>query len=142
MTTHRDSRSILAPAERVFDLVADVERYPEFLSLWRQARVFRRDGNVYYTHQEIGLGPVRERFHTRTELIRPERIDITSRDTMFRSFLIRWDFTDEDTGCRASVMLDWQMRSKLLQKAIDALLPSAAQSMVGAFQRRAEQTLR
>src|SRR5512134_3338248 len=86
MTTHCETRLIAASCDQVFELVADVERYPEFLSLWRCARVYHRDGDVYLTDQEIGLGPIRERFRTRTELWRPHRIEVTSDDPLFEAF--------------------------------------------------------
>jgi coenzyme Q-binding protein COQ10 len=142
MTIHRDSEFISQPCNAVFDLVADVERYPEFLSLWRSARVYHREANTYLTEQEIGLGPIRERFRTRTVLNRSARIDVTSDDALFRTFEIYWEFAPVRSGCRAVVGLQWEMRSRPLQKAIELLLPSVARSMVDAFRARAEQALR
>jgi coenzyme Q-binding protein COQ10 len=142
MTTHRETQLIAASCDRVFELVADVERYPEFLSLWRHARVYHREGDVYMTEQEVGLGPICERFRTRTELRRPQRIEVTSDDTLFETFQILWGFEPVRTGCRASIALTWEMRSRRLQKGIDLLLPTVARTMVGAFQRRADQLLR
>jgi coenzyme Q-binding protein COQ10 len=142
MTTHREARFIGAPREVVFDLVADVERYPEFLPLWRNARVYQRDDDAYLTEQEIGLGPVRERFRTRTELRQPDRIDVTSDDALFRTFRICWDFQPVPSGCQASIALTWEVRSWRLQAAIDLLLPTIARTMVDAFQRRADEVAR
>lgn len=141
MTTHSETRIIAAPRETVFDLVADVERYPEFLPLWTEVRVLRRLGTVYYTDQEVGMGPVRQRFHTRTALLRPERIEITSTDSNFQAFHINWDFAELPQGCRVSIALRWQVRSWLLQRAIDMVLAETARTMVDAFERRALQTI-
>jgi coenzyme Q-binding protein COQ10 len=141
MTTHCETRLIAASCDQVFELVADVERYPEFLSLWRCARVYHRDGDVYLTDQEIGLGPIRERFRTRTELRRPHRIEVTSEDSLFETFQIIWGFDPLRGGCRASIALTWEMRSRRLQKGIDLLLPTVARSMVAAFSKRADRLL-
>jgi coenzyme Q-binding protein COQ10 len=141
MTTHCETRLIAASCGQVFDLVADVERYPEFLSLWRRARVYHRDGDVYMTDQEIGLGPIRERFRTRTELRRPHRIEVSSEDPLFQSFQILWGFDPVRSQCRASIALTWEMRSRRLQRGIDLLLPTVARSMVAAFSRRADRLL-
>jgi len=141
MTTYSETRVIAAPRETVFDLVADVERYPEFLPLWSDVRVFRRRGTVYYTEQDVGIGPIRQRFHTRTALMRPERIEVTSTDPNFRHFHINWDFAEAPTGCTVHIALRWEVRSWLLQRGIDMVLAETSRSMVDAFERRAKQTI-
>jgi coenzyme Q-binding protein COQ10 len=140
MTTHNETRLIAAPRETLFDLVADVERYPEFLPLWSNVRVFRRRGSIYYTEQEVGFGPIRQRFHTRTALMRPERIEVGSTDPNFRAFHINWDFAEAPEGCRVDIALRWEVRSWLLQRAIDMVLAETARNMVDAFERRARRT--
>lgn len=141
MTTYSETRIIAAPSETVFDLVADVERYPEFLPLWSNVRVFRRRGTVYYTEQEVGMGPIHQRFHTRTALMRPERIEVTSTDRNFRHFHINWDFAEVPDGCRIHIALRWEVRSWLLQRAVDMVLAETSRAMVDAFERRAKQTV-
>lgn len=142
MTTHTETRNIAAPREVVFDLVADVERYPEFLPLWNDARVYRHSGGaIYFTEQEVGIGPIRQRFHTRTALVRPERIDITSNDPSFRTFHIGWEFAERPGGCRVRIALSWRVKSWLLQRGIDMVLPETATSMVDAFERQARQAM-
>ncbi len=145
MSTHRDSQIIRAPRERIFDLVADVERYPEFLPLWLDARIYRHRGETtYFTEQEVGLGPLRERFRTKTVMDRPSSIEVTSHDGLFRDFRILWTFSDAGVdgkpACRADIALTWQVRSWLMQRAIDLMLPETARSMVQAFARRARLT--
>jgi coenzyme Q-binding protein COQ10 len=141
MTVYAESRILIAPRDRIFDLVADVESYPEFLPLWRDARIYQRSGNVYRTEQAVGLGRLEERFHTTTVLSRPWRIEVTSEDPLFREFYIHWDFANIGLGCRISVAMQWWLASRMLQEAIDRLLPSAARSIVAAFERRAREEL-
>jgi Oligoketide cyclase/lipid transport protein len=141
MTAHRDRRFIAAPIEQVFDLIADVERYPEFLPIWRSARVYERDRDEYMTLQEVGLGPIRERFHTRTQLLRPQHIQVSSPDPLFHAFYICWTLSPLRGGCKVGIELTWQMRSRPLQRAIDLFLPTAASTMVNAFEKRARAVL-
>jgi coenzyme Q-binding protein COQ10 len=47
--------------EQLFDLAADVERYPEFLPWWLSATVRHRDGEIYSTDQVVGIGPITKR---------------------------------------------------------------------------------
>ena len=60
--------------EQMFDLAADVESYEEFLPGWHGARIYKREGDLYYVEQEIGYGLVRKRFTSKAILKRPERI--------------------------------------------------------------------
>ena len=139
MTIHRESRYVPVPPEAIFDLVADVERYPEFLTLWRSARVYAHEGDGYFTEQEIGLGPIRERFRTRTRLCRPDYINVTSIDPLFKTFRIRWDFVPvrDRAGAEVRIAMTWEVASRLLQKGIEAMLPMTATRMVTAFEKRA-----
>jgi coenzyme Q-binding protein COQ10 len=134
VTSHRSSRIIPVDREALFALVADVERYPQFLPMWRRARVYARDTDAYWTEQEVGFGPIRERFRTRTALSPPERIDVSSNDGLFRAFRILWTFADAPNGTRIDILLQWETRSRLLQGAVDRALPTTTRTMVQAFE--------
>jgi coenzyme Q-binding protein COQ10 len=141
MSVHSESRLIHAPRERLFELIADVEKYPDFLPMWIDARIYRRREDTYYTEQEIGLGLIRQRFRTKTVLAFPTRIEVTSTDGLFRKFFIGWDLADDGPDCRVTVTLSWEVQSFLLQTAIDLMMPETTRSMVFAFERRARQVL-
>ena len=78
MSIYREEREVPYPAERLFDLVADVESYPDFLPWWAAARIIAREDGAYRTDQVIRFGPIRQRFPTRTVLRRPREIDVTA----------------------------------------------------------------
>ena len=138
MTTHTETLIINVPCDHIFELVADVERYPEFLPFWRKAHIYRHRGEaIYFTEQEIGLGLLQGYFRTRTELIRPSQIEVTSQDGLFRNFNILWKFGDTAKGCQVVISLTWEVRSLLMQRAIDFVLPETARKMVDAFENRA-----
>ena len=59
MLTQRCRCTLPYSPEQLFDLAADVERYPEFLPWWVAARVRKREGNVYYTDQIIAIAMIR-----------------------------------------------------------------------------------
>ncbi len=106
-TSHRESRVVAIAAERLFELVADVERYPEFIPLMREARIIRRHANGYETEQVLALGLLERRFRTHTELDAPRTIAVTSADRIFRRFDIRWTFTPTpESQCRIDFALD------------------------------------
>ncbi|HRF63331.1 MAG TPA: type II toxin-antitoxin system RatA family toxin [Candidatus Competibacter sp.] len=136
--SHRESRVVATSVERMFDLVADVERYPEFLPLMRGATVVRRHANVYETEQILALGLLSYRLFTRTELDRPHTIVVTSADPNFRRFDIRWAFAPTPEGfCHTEFALDCEVRSLWLKPIGDALVLQMAAMMVNAFATRA-----
>lgn len=138
MTTHREAREVPLPPEQVFDMIADVERYPEFLPSWHDARIVERCADSYDTEQTVGMGLLTRHFHTHTTLDRPRRIAVTSHDDFFRRFDIVWDLQPaEDGGCRIDFALDFAVDSWLLAPAFDMLMIPTASSMVSAFERRA-----
>ena len=138
MSSHSEQRVISCSPERFFDIVADVESYPAFLPFWRNAKVYRRVGDVYYTRQEIGIGPVRESFLSKTVLQPPTQIDIVSSEPMFQEFAIHWKFRPTpEGGCRVRFKLSIEARSGLLRKVMNAMLADTARGMVSAFERRA-----
>lgn len=137
-TSHRESRVVAIAAERLFDLVADVERYPEFIPLMREARIIQRHDRGYETEQVLALGLLERRFRTHTELDPPRSIAVTSADRIFRRFDIRWSFTPASEGqCRIDFALDCEVRSIWLKPVGDALVGPMALTMVNAFVQRA-----
>ena len=65
-----DSTQLPYPCERVFDMVADIERYPEFLPGWTHARILDRHDNRLHAEQQLQTGPAVFRFHS-TALLEP-----------------------------------------------------------------------
>ena len=138
MLTQSAERQLPYSREQLFDLAADVERYPEFLRWWITARVRKREGEVYYTDQVLGLGPIRVRFGSKTELRRPERIDVTSEESPFRQFKLSWIFESlPGVRCRVILVAELELHSYLLQQLVERVLPAAIADIVAAFEARA-----
>src|SRR5579863_2818337 len=75
MPTHAEQRTLPYTQEQLFDLVADVERYPEFLPWCLGARIREKQGNTITADLLIGFKMVRERFTSRVVLDHPRVID-------------------------------------------------------------------
>jgi len=138
MATHRESRDIARSPGWLFDIVADVERYPEFLPLIRAAKIVKRHENAYETEQSLALGLMTHRFNSRTVLDRPRAITVISEDRSFRHFEIRWSFSPlAEDHCHVDFTLDCEARSLFLIPVIQVLIMPMATSMVSAFEARA-----
>ena len=140
MPTHAEHRLLPYTPEQLFDLVADVERYPEFLPWCLAARVRSRQGNTITADLLIGFKMVRERFTSRVVLDRPRHIDVSYEEGPFRYLNNHWDFIPQPGGqCRIDFYVDFEFRSRVLQKIIGVLFNEAVKRMVAAFEARARQ---
>lgn len=140
MPTHAERRLLPYTPEQLFNLVADVERYPEFLPWCIGARIRERQGNTITADLLIGFKMVRERFTSRVVLQRPHRIDVSYAEGPFRYLNNHWEFTPQPDGkCLIDFYVDFEFRSRMLQKIIGVLFNEAVRRMVGAFEARARQ---
>ncbi len=135
---HHERRIVALSPERMFHVVADVERYPEFLPLMRAARIISRTSDTYETEQVIAIGLLSYRFRSHTLLNRPHSITVTSPDTNFRKFAIRWAFALVNVSdCCIDFNLDCEMRSIWFKPLGDMWAAQMALTMVNAFVDRA-----
>lgn len=139
MPTHAEKRTVPYTAEQIFDLVADVERYPEFLPWCVASRVRSKEGpNSFVADLVIGFKVFRERFTSRVGLSRPNRIDVIYREGPFHHLTNHWVFEQDARGnCVIDFYIDFEFRSRTLQKVIGSLFNQAVQRMVSAFEKRA-----
>ncbi len=121
MPTHAEKRLLPYTPEQLFDLVADVERYPEFLPWCVGARIRERRDNVIFADLLIGWRMVRERFTSRVTLDRPDRIDVELHRRPVplsqESLGVR---APADGGCLLDFYVDFEFRSRMLQGVIAA----------------------
>jgi coenzyme Q-binding protein COQ10 len=137
MPTHAEERVLPYTPDQLFALVADIERYPEFLPWCIGARIKERQPDLIVADLIIGFRMFRERFTSRVSLDRPRGIDVTYADGPFRYLNNHWTFTADPEGCRVGFFVDFEFKSRLLQKVIEVLFSEAVRHMVGAFESRA-----
>ena len=138
MPTHAEQRVLPYTPGQLFDLVADIERYPEFLPWCRAARIRRRDGDLVIADLVIGFKVFRERFTSRVRLDRAgQRIHVAYAEGPFKYLNNHWVFEDHPEGCAIDFYVDFEFHSRILQKVIETLFEEAVRRMVGAFEGRA-----
>ncbi|MCB2129232.1 MAG: type II toxin-antitoxin system RatA family toxin [Rhodobacteraceae bacterium] len=144
MPSHSESRTMPYAAGQMYDLVADVGRYPEFLPWTAAARVrsrnIRADGSeVLEADLVIAFMVFRERFGSRVTLW-PDKgaIDTEYLDGPFHHLWSKWSFTDlAGGGCEVSFIVDFKFRNAVLQKLIGSVFDEAMHRVVRAFEERA-----
>jgi coenzyme Q-binding protein COQ10 len=137
MPTHAEERVLPYTPGQLFDLVADIERYPEFLPWCVGARIKERRPDLVVADLIIGFRVFRERFTSRVSLCPPGRIDVTYAEGPFRYLNNHWSFAPVAGGCRIGFFVDFEFKSRLLQRLIEVLFGEAVRRMVGAFEKRA-----
>ena len=139
MPRHSETRTVPYRPDQMSDLVADVDRYPDFLPWCLGARVRTRSETEMVAVMTIGFGPFRESFTSRVALVRPDRIDVRYENGPFRYLANQWRFEPAEggAGCLVHFNVDFELRSKLLQLAIGAVFHETVHRMVAAFLTRA-----
>jgi coenzyme Q-binding protein COQ10 len=142
MPTHAEQRVLPYTPEQMYTLVADIERYPEFLPWCVAARIRERRADFVSADLVIGFKMFRERFTSNVTLAPPDRIDVAYAEGPFRYLENRWNFERVPGGCRIDFYVDFEFKSRLLQRAIELLFGEAVRRMVAAFEGRAHQLYR
>lgn len=138
MPTHAERRKMPYTPEQMFDLVAGVDRYPEFLPWCLASRITRRDGHVFYADLIIGYKMVREKFGSRVTALRPDHIHVEYLSGPMKRLSNHWRFLPQDDGgCIIDFYVDFEFKNPVLQKLIAVFFEEAVKRMVTAFETRA-----
>ena len=144
MPTHSETRHMPYTAQQMYDLVADVASYPQFLPWCAAARIRSRtpEGTAEVTAADlvISFKVFRERFGSRVTLFADDmRIDTEYLDGPFKYMKSDWQFEDaEGGGCTVSFFVDFEFRNAVLQGIIGIVFNEAMQRIVRAFEQRAQ----
>ena len=143
MPTHSETRRLPYTAQQMYDLVADVASYPEFLPWCSAARIRARndigDGaEEMLADLVISFKVFRERFGSRV-VLHPDQMSIDTEylDGPFRYMKSNWAFADAEGGCDVKFFVDFEFKNAILQGIIGVVFNEAMQRIVRAFERRA-----
>ncbi len=123
----------------MFDLVADIGRYPEFLPWVQGLRILKTEGNVVTADMIVGFKMVRERFTSRVRLDRPGHLHVEYISGPLKHLDNDWYFEPTaDGGCEIDFSVDFEFRNKMFERLAGMFFGEAFKRMVGAFETRAE----
>lgn len=142
MPTFTNRHFVPFTARQMYDLVADVERYPEFLPLCESLTITSReaDGNATRLVATMGVGykTIRERFASRV-ILRPDdlAIDVAYLDGPFHHLENRWRFLAAPDGSEIDFYISYEFRSRMLAVLMGTLFDQAFRRFTAAFEERA-----
>jgi len=140
MPTHAEQKHLPYTPEQMFDLVADVEKYGQFLPWCIACRKTAGHDNVIEADLIIGYKMFREKFKSRIILDRPHEIRVEYLDGPLKSLSNKWKFIpDGDGGCIIDFYVDFEFQNPMLQGLVTMFFDKAVSRMVAAFEKRAEE---
>lgn len=144
MPSFRTHRIVKHQPKAMFELVSDVERYPEFLPLCEtlvvHSRGHKADGvEEILATMTVGYGPINESFTTRVQLDRENcRILVNYVDGPFRHLENTWVFHPHPVGCKVDFSIVYEFRSIALGMMMGAMFDRTFRKFVEAFEARAD----
>ena len=135
----RETRRLPYSCEQMFDLVADVARYDEFLP-WVVATRVRSDSDTQMVADMlVGFKAIREKFTSRVDKARPERLEVHYLDGPLRDLDNSGTFRPtQEGGCEIDFSVDFTFRNAVFEAIAGQYFDRAFRKMVEAFERRAD----
>lgn len=134
---------VMHSAKRMFLLVNDIARYPEFLPWCAGAEIHEQSLNQITASMVIAKGGIRHTLTTRNQLVVPDAIEMNLVDGPFRNLTGHWSFKElNGNACKVTLTLEFEFSGSLSRMAFGKVFNQAASTMVDAFCRRADELYR
>ena len=137
MPRHHEIRHLPYSADQMFDLVAEVGRYGEFIPWVSGVRVRSNSETEMIADLIVGFKGLRERFTSRVHKSRPREIRVDYLDGPLKHLSNEWRFEPSATGCTVDFTVDFSFRNSLFERIAGQVFDKALRRMIGAFEERA-----
>ena len=139
MPTHAEQKYLPYSVEQMFDLVAEIEKYGDFLPWCVACRKTKEDGNMIEADLIIGYKMIREKFKSRVTLDQPDHIRVEYLEGPMKNLSNEWKFIPDGEGCIIDFYVDFEFKNPMLQGLITMFFEKAVTKMVSAFEKRAHE---
>ena len=137
MPKHSETRHLPYTPEQMFDMVADVKRYPELLP-WVSAMRVRQDSDTAtLADMIVGFKGLRETFTSKVEKVRPDSVHVEYIDGPLKYLRNEWRFRAEEGGCAVDFSVDFAFKNRVFEMLAGQVFGTALRRMIGAFEDRA-----
>lgn len=144
MTTTVERSALINFSDRqMFDLVKDIERYPEFMDGCSGAKILEQGQDWVVARLELNKAKITQSFTTRNTMSEPNEIELELVDGPFKYFRGHWSFKQlKDQACKVQLRLEFEFKNKLIAMAAGKLFETVASHQVESLCRRARQVYR
>ncbi len=138
MPRHSETRRLPYSCEQMFDMVADVRRYAEFLPWVTAIRVRSNSETEMVADMIVGFKGLRETFTSKVEKQRPGHIKVDYIDGPLKYLRNDWTFRpDGEAGCFVDFTVDFAFKNRVFEMLAGQVFGAALRKMIGAFEERA-----
>jgi coenzyme Q-binding protein COQ10 len=137
MPTYHEKKILPYSPQQLFELVADVEKYQEFLPWCVGSRIHWRERNQLNADVDIGYAMFRETFNSTVTLTPHEKIEVEYQRGPFTHLQNRWEFREAEQGCEVEFFIDFVFQSGMLGALMEPFFAEATHQMIAAFEKRA-----
>ncbi len=139
MPSISETRQLPYSPEQLFNIVADVEKYPDFLPWVVATRVTENSETRMKADMLVGFKAIREKFTSEVDKDAPNSIRVHYIDGPLKDLDNLWTFkTDEQGGCELFFSVEFSFKSKMFEALAGQYIDRAFRKMVAAFEERAE----
>lgn len=139
MLSHVEQKNLPYTAVQMFDLVAAVDKYQEFLPWCVASRINKKDSDrIFYADLIVGYKVFREKFSSKVILDRPNEISIEYQEGPLKNLTNHWVFREvEDGSCLIDFSVEFEFQNVALQALANMFFHEVVKRMTGAFEKRA-----
>ncbi|MBF0447498.1 MAG: type II toxin-antitoxin system RatA family toxin [Magnetococcales bacterium] len=140
MAKRTSSTRVPYTAQQMYDLVVDMDRYPEFIPWLAKSRKYDETPDHFMSEMTISFKGLRENFKTRDVVVPGKKITISNVSGPFQHLESEWRFSDAPNGgCDIDFFIDFRFKSRLIELALGPVFGEASKRMVDAFKTRADE---
>ncbi|MFY8326130.1 type II toxin-antitoxin system RatA family toxin [Pseudoalteromonas sp. ZZD1] len=133
------SALVMYSSKEMFDLVNDVDAYPEFLPHCSDAKIVTQQANTMTASLEISKAGIKKWFTTQNTFVDENTVTLRLVDGPFKSLQGQWHFRAlDESACKVELRLEFEFSSKLIELAFGKIFNDVAKNMVNAFTQRAK----
>jgi coenzyme Q-binding protein COQ10 len=134
---HSETRHLPYTPEQMYDMVADVKSYPQFLPWVSAMRVRSDSATETLADMIVGFKGLRETFTSRVKKSHPDTIMVDYIDGPLKYLRNEWRFRREEGGCAVDFSVDFAFKNRMFEMLAGQVFGQALRKMIGAFETRA-----
>ena len=138
MFNYKISKELNYSAKQMFDLIIDIEKYPEFLPWCKSTNIYNKNSNIFYSDMEIGFNLIKEKFTSKVTVSDSKKIHSEAIKGPFNKMNNLWEIEKiSEDKCLITLNVEFDFRSFLLKNIMGKLFEAASTKMIDAFEDRA-----